>query len=139
MINTITLCGSTRFMDDFREANIQLTRGGLSVISLSFATQKELDGVEIEKGMKEVLDLVHFNKILRSDAIVVVGDGYIGFSTAREILWASMQGKGLHRTMDHMESGGMNWPGLAYCIVDGRSQNGSNSLIDQAQEVLRHL
>lgn len=51
------------------------------------------DDTEKEPALKEVLDLVHFNKILRADAIVVVGPDYIGFSTAREILWANMQGE----------------------------------------------
>lgn len=106
IVNTICLCGSTRFLDDFATANIELTKRGLSVISISFAMPKEpvtitpatrpidLQPSEAEApGLKEYLDLVHLNKILRSDAVFVVGDGYIGRSTAREILWAAMQGK----------------------------------------------
>lgn len=93
MINTVTLCGSTRFAADFAECNRELTKRGISVITISFAAEKDVDGVEKEQGVKELLDLVHLNKILRSDAIVIVGDGYIGFNTAREILWADMQGK----------------------------------------------
>lgn len=93
MINTVTLCGSTRFAADFAECNRELTKRGLSIITISFAAEKDTDGIEKEQSVKELLDLVHFNKILRSDAIVIVGDGYIGFSTAREILWANMQGK----------------------------------------------
>src|SRR5580700_11149100 len=93
-INTVCLCGSTKFLDAFAEANVELTRRGLSVLTISMALPKESGEVKAEeKPLKELLDLVHFNKILRSDAVVVVGDGYIGFSTAREILWADMQGK----------------------------------------------
>jgi hypothetical protein len=95
MPNTVTLCGSTRYLKHFEEANIQLTRRGLSVISISMALPKQPDGTESEQGLKFYLDLVHLNKILISDAIFVVGDGYIGQSTAREILWAEMQQKGI--------------------------------------------
>lgn len=93
MINTICLCGSTRFKDDFEEANRELTRRGFSVITISFALEKDEQGNEKEPAVKELADLVHLNKILRSDAVLVVGDGYIGYSTCREMLWASMQGK----------------------------------------------
>ncbi len=93
MINTVCLCGSTRFIEGFHHVNRELTKRGYSVISISFAAEKDAAGNEKEQHVKELLDLVHFNKILRSDAVVIVGDGYIGFSTAREILWAQMQGK----------------------------------------------
>lgn len=94
-INTICLCGSTRFRAKFDEANRELTKRGLSVISISFALEKDAAGNEKEPAVKELLDLVHFNKILRADAVVIVSDAssYIGFSTSREILWAEMQGK----------------------------------------------
>jgi hypothetical protein len=91
--NTVTLCGSTRFEAQFREANSMLTKFGFSVITISWVLPKNAEGEEADKGLKELLDLVHFNKILRSDAILVVGDGYIGHSTAREIVWADMQDK----------------------------------------------
>lgn len=93
MINTVCLCGSTRFLDDFVEANIELTRRGFSVLTISFALPKNNDLTHDEEGVKELLDLVHLNKILRSDAVVIVGSGYISRSTSREILWAYMQGK----------------------------------------------
>jgi len=93
MNNTVCLCGSTRFIEQFNEANIELTKRGLSVITISMCLPKNEQGTETEAGMKELLDLVHLNKIMRADAIFVVGDGYVGRSTAREILWAEMQNK----------------------------------------------
>lgn len=93
MINTICLCGSTKFLDQFEEANKELSKRGLSVITISMSLPKNEQGNEDETALKELLDLVHFNKILRSDAVFIVGDGYIGRSTSREILWADMQGK----------------------------------------------
>lgn len=99
MINTVCLCGSTRFIDGFNEANVELTKRGLSVITISMALPKNEQGTEEETALKLYLDLVHLNKILRADAILVVGPGYFGVSTAREILWAKMQGKMMLRSM----------------------------------------
>lgn len=92
-VNTICLCGSTKYLDDFHKANIELTQRGFSVITISMALPRQPDGTHEENALKYLLDLVHLNKILRSDAILVVGPGYIGTSTAREILWAQMIGK----------------------------------------------
>lgn len=117
LINTICLCGSTRFMDQFHEANVELTKRGFSVITISMAMPKEGDA---DKGLKEILDLVHFNKILRADAIFVVHDdsGYVGFSTAREILWASMQGKSIF-----WQSAWRSWDEHANAITDGNDKS----------------
>ena len=93
MNNTVCLCGSTKFLEQFNEANVELTKRGLSVISISMCLPKNDQEDEKEAALKELLDLVHLNKILCSDAVFVVGDGYIGRSTAREILWADMHGK----------------------------------------------
>jgi hypothetical protein len=93
MNNTVCLCGSTSFLKDFEKANVELTKRGLSVISISMALPQNEQGSEDEVGLKKFLDLVHLNKILRSDAIFIVGTGYFGESTAREILWAYMQDK----------------------------------------------
>lgn len=93
MNTTVCLCGSTRFIDAFQRANIELSKRGLSVITISMALPKNEQGSEDEAALKELLDLVHLNKIMRADAVFVVGDGYIGRSTAREILWAEMQGR----------------------------------------------
>jgi hypothetical protein len=88
----------------FQEANIELTKRGYSIITISMALPREHGtGEQQNPGLKKYLDLVHLNKILRSDAIFVVGEypdkkstvPYIGESTAREILWASMHGKPL--------------------------------------------
>ncbi len=48
----------------------------------------------ISESEKVTLDLVHLDKILNSDAVVVINvGGYIGFSTKREIEWARMKEK----------------------------------------------
>lgn len=91
-INTVCLCGSAKFIDAFHQADVELTKRGLSVITISMAMPKNEQTAD-EAALKELLDLVHFNKILRADAVFIVGDGYIGRSTARQIMWAEMQSK----------------------------------------------
>jgi hypothetical protein len=128
MNNTVCLCGSTRFIDDFNRANIELTKRGLSVITISMALPKNEQGSEEEVGLKKFLDLVHLNKILRADAIFVVGDGYIGESTAREILWAEMHGKSIvEQRRCH------SWDNAAHCI---RSSSWFSSIVPNAKRVL---
>ena len=112
--NTVCLCGSTRFLAEFQEANIELSKRGLSVVTISMALPKNQQGTEDEAALKELLDLVHLNKILRADAVFVVGNGYIGRSTAREILWAEMHGKPVI-VRDQRQS----WDQEAHCIKSG--------------------
>ena len=95
----ITLCGSTRFKTHFEEWNHKLAISGHTVYSLSLFAREESDKgkdgyLTITDQEKITLDLVHLDKILNSDAIVVIDvGGYTGFSTKREIQWARMQGK----------------------------------------------
>jgi hypothetical protein len=121
-VNTITLCGSTRFLSHFDTANIELTKQGFSVISISMSLPKDELGIEFEEGIKQYLDLVHFNKILRSDGIFIVGTGYIGKSTAREILWAHMQNKTIvaESTMSRYNN---KWEYAAASLRSGTQQN----------------
>ena len=114
MNNTVCLCGSTRFIEEFEEANRELSKRGLSVITISMNLPKNEQNEQAEAGLKELLDLVHLNKILRADAVFVVGDGYIGRSTAREILWAGMQGKPIHE-----QDGVTAWDNTAARIRSG--------------------
>lgn len=95
----ITLCGSTRFEETFHEWNHKLALAGHTVYSLSLFGREASDiGKATNKIVSEeekiILDLVHLDKIMNSDAIVVIDyDSYIGFSTKREVRWARMQGK----------------------------------------------
>jgi hypothetical protein len=113
-INTICLCGSTRFIDQFDLANKELSKRGLTVITISMCLPKNEQGNEDEAALKELLDLVHLNKILRADAVFVVGDGYIGRSTSREILWADMQGKPIVEQRDTH-----SWDNAVHCLRAG--------------------
>lgn len=114
MNNTVCLCGSTKFIADFEKANRELSKRGLSVITISMCLPKNEQGSEDEVALKELLDLVHLNKIMRADAVFVVGPGYFGRSTAREILWAQMQGKPVVR-----QSECHSWDNAAHSIRQG--------------------
>jgi hypothetical protein len=92
----ITLCGSTKYRDQFENWNRRLSKAGHIVYSVSSFMHA---GDPLTDAEKETLDLVHLRKIVESDAIFVVGwdheaqDVYVGDSTRREMAWARMWGK----------------------------------------------
>ncbi|WP_054022977.1 hypothetical protein [Bacillus sp. FJAT-28004] len=91
-MRVITLCGSTKFKEQFEHANAFLTLQGNIVISVAFFEQS--DGFEITEEQAELLGNLHFRKIDISDEIFVIDvDGYIGNSTKREIQYAEEKGK----------------------------------------------
>ena len=81
----ITLCGSTRFKEQFLKGNI--------VISVGLFGHSGDEEVWTE-GTKEMLDDMHKRKIDMADAIYVINvGGYIGESTRSEIAYAIINGK----------------------------------------------
>ena len=89
----ITLCGSTRFKEQFLEAQKRLTLAGNIVISVGLFGHSGDDEVWTE-GTKEMLDDMHKRKIDMADGIYVINvGGYIGQSTLSEIEYARSQGK----------------------------------------------
>ena len=89
----ITLCGSTRFKDQFLEAQKRLTLAGNIVISVGLFGHSGDDEVWTE-GTKEMLDDMHKRKIDLADRIYVINvNGYIGSSTRSEIEYARKKGK----------------------------------------------
>jgi hypothetical protein len=96
----ITLCGSTRFKDEFFEVQKRLTLDGYIVISVGLfghagdqEVWESMDEGTIMK-TKEMLDDMHKRKIDMSDGIFVINvGGYIGSSTRSEIEYAMAAGK----------------------------------------------
>lgn len=89
----ITLCGSTRFKDQFIEAQKRLTLEGNIVISVGLFGHSGDKEVWTE-GIKEMLDDMHKCKIDMADEIFVINvGGYIGSSTRSEIEYAKSTGK----------------------------------------------
>lgn len=91
--HVITLCGSTRFKEQFLEVQKRLTLEGNIVISVGLFGHSGDDEVWTE-GTKEMLDDMHKRKIDMADAIYVINvDGHIGSSTRSEIEYAQKNGK----------------------------------------------
>lgn len=96
----VTLCGSTRFKNEFYEVQKKLTLEGNIVISVGLfghsGDEEVWDGMD-EGTMgrtKEMLDDMHKRKIDMADSIFVINvGGYIGESTRSEIEYAKAHGK----------------------------------------------
>ena len=89
----ITLCGSTRFKEQYLEAQKRLTLEGNIIISVGLFGHSG-DDETWEPGVKEMLDNMHKRKIDMADAIYVINvGGYIGESTRSEIEYALRTGK----------------------------------------------
>ena len=89
----ITLCGSTRFKEQFIEIQKKLTLEGNIVISVG--TFGHCGDNEVwTDGKKAMLDRMHLAKIDLADEIFVINvDNYIGDSTRNEIEYAKSKGK----------------------------------------------
>lgn len=84
----ITLCGSTRFKDEFQETQKRLTLEGNIIISVGLFGHSG-DNEVGDANTKEMLDNMHKRKIDMADEIFVINkDGYIGSSTKSEIEYA---------------------------------------------------
>ena len=91
--NVITLCGSTRFKEQFVEVQKRLTLEGNIVISVGLFGHSG-DNEVWNEGTKVMLDRMHLAKIDLADEIFVINvDNYIGDSTRNEIAYAKSKGK----------------------------------------------
>jgi len=91
----ITLCGSTKFKDEFVEVQRKLTLEGNIVISVGLFghADGEYETVLTDE-VKIMLDDMHKRKIDMAEEIFVINkNGYIGKSTRSEIDYASKKGK----------------------------------------------
>jgi len=92
----ITLCGSTKFKDDFNSQQKRLTLEGNIVISVGLFGHSGDDEVWSED-TKLMLDDMHKRKIDMADEIFVINvGGYLGSSTRSEIEYAMRTGKGVN-------------------------------------------
>lgn len=93
----VTLCGSTRFKEQFESEQRRLTLAGNIVLSVGlFGHVEGLDvGTDDEPTpIKAMLDDLHLKKIDLADSIHVINvGGYIGHSTAKEIAHAKAHRK----------------------------------------------
>ncbi len=117
----ITLCGSTRFFEDFRIANLKLTLQGWRVFSIGIDTKsdRQVEEAGSTKIDKVFLDSLHKAKIRDSQAIMIIDgrieghpNGYIGESTRSEILYALRHAKPMYSYSETV----MNFPNFEELI-----------------------
>lgn len=121
----VCLCGSTRFRDEFTQANFEETMKGNIVLSVGFYAHSPVAGEQVgcSEDEKVKLDELHKRKIDLCDEIFVLNvNGYVGSSTKSEIEYAIGHGKPvrylevcrdchqpLHDSRYHFEAHGTNW------------------------------
>ena len=89
----VTLCGSTRFKDEFMETMKKLTLSGILVLSVGVFGHSG-DNEALSEDVKEMLNDMHKRKIDMADEIFVINkNGYIGSNTRSEIEYATQTGK----------------------------------------------
>lgn len=95
----VCLCGSTRFSQAYRKANLEETLAGKIVLTIGcdMRTDAELFEGKTQEELIEIkrkLDDLHLWKISLSDEVLILNIGnYIGNSTARELEHARSLGK----------------------------------------------
>lgn len=90
----ICLCGSTRFKQQFIEANFRETMAGKIVLSVGWFSHADSEIYAPTEEEKRMLDEVYLHKIDLADEVLVLNvDDYVGESTAREIAYAKSKGK----------------------------------------------
>ena len=84
----ITLCGSTKFKDEFIREQKRLTLEGNIILTVGLFGHSG-DNEVWSEGVKEKMDDMHKRRIDLSDEIFVINkNGYIGESTRSEIEYA---------------------------------------------------
>lgn len=93
----VCLCGSTRFIDAFRGANLRETIAGRIVLSIGCDTKSDTDLLalgELTEDAKAALDELHKRKIDLADEVLMLNvDDYVGSSTFGELGYARAKGK----------------------------------------------
>lgn len=105
----VTLCGSTKFKDDFLYTQEQLSLNGCIVISVGlFGYADGKFQTVITPEVKSMLDDIHKRKIDMADYIYVINrDDYIGNSTRSEIEYAKSTGKSVVYMFEHADKDGV--------------------------------
>lgn len=96
----VCLCGSTRFKQQFIDANFVLTRAGEIVLSVGWFSHADGEVWAPTEDDKKGFDELHKRKIDLADAIMVLNvGGYVGESTRSEVLYA----RTCHKTIRWLE------------------------------------
>jgi hypothetical protein len=101
-VKVITLCGSTKFKQDFLNVDKWLTLQSNVVISVGLFGQVDNEPIFPEE--KILLDEIHKAKIELADEIFVINSGgYVGNSTKNEIEYARSKHKNVRFFTDEQE------------------------------------
>ena len=93
MHTNICLIGSSRFEEEFRKLEVDLSIKGYIVLSPLVYNQSG-DNPGCGKDVKKILDYVQQEKIRQSDVVFVVDvDGYVGHSTKKQIAYSELLNK----------------------------------------------
>lgn len=86
----ICLCGSSRFVADFKATELELTLSGHLVLTILVMFDKG----ELPERIWDNVNAAHLRKIDACDEVLIINrDGYVGEATAREIEYAHTKGK----------------------------------------------
>jgi hypothetical protein len=99
----VTICGSTRFKEQYEEVNRILELNDWAVLTVASYFHKEQDSKLRSwiKKNKRQLDRLHLSKIDISQAVVIIDvGGYIGSSTRSEIQHAKRRKKPIYYWSD---------------------------------------
>jgi len=89
----VCLCGSTRFSEAFRNANLCETLAGKIVLSIGCDFKSD-QGLGLTEADKDKLDILHLRKIDLADEVLILNvGGYIGKSTRKELDYALTNNK----------------------------------------------
>ena len=89
----VCLCGSTRFGEAFRKANMKETLAGKIVLSIG-CNLKSDDALGLPPETKAKLDKLHLQKIDLADEVLILNvGGYVGESTLNELKYAYYHNK----------------------------------------------
>ena len=90
----VCLCGSTRFKQEFIDANFEETMNGKIVLSVGWFSHADGKIYTPTPEEKAALDELHLRKIDLADEVLILNvGGYIGESTQRELNYAIANGK----------------------------------------------
>lgn len=91
----VTMCGSTKFKEEYLSTIERLTYLGCLVLFCPIF--HHADGIEIPEHEVRMLTDIHKQRIKMCDDIFIINkDGYIGDSTKMEIEYAKGLGKNIH-------------------------------------------
>lgn len=101
----VCLCGSTKFKQEFIDANFRETMQGKIVLSVGWFSHTDGNIYTPTEEEKVMLDELHKRKIDLADEILVLNvGGYVGESTRSEIGYASRNGKWIRFLEDALEA-----------------------------------